>query len=104
MEILEKPDMGILEKPDMGILEIPRTDQTKMAETIPDFFPKPVFTRLLHLIFSGYFTWNFSTGVDNKLLLQNRSNGSAFAGQIDWIYAGNGLLTMDNVNYLVNQF
>jgi hypothetical protein len=61
MEILEKPDMGILEKPDMGILEIPRTDQTKMAETIPDFFPKPVFTRLLHLIFSGYFTWNFST-------------------------------------------
>ena len=50
------------------------------------------------------FAWNFSTGVDNKLLLQNYSNGSAFAGQIDWIYAGNGLLTMDNVNYLVNQF
>ena len=50
------------------------------------------------------FAWNFSTGVDNKLLLQNYSNGSAFAGQIDWIYSGNGLLTMDNVNYLVNQF
>ena len=53
------------------------------------------------------FAWNFLTvspGYDNKLLLQNYSNGSAFAGQIDWIYAGNGLLTMDNVNYLVNQF
>jgi hypothetical protein len=53
------------------------------------------------------FAWNFLTvspGYDNKLLLQNYSNGSAFAGQIDWIFAGNGLLTMDNVNYLVNQF
>ena len=53
------------------------------------------------------FAWNFLTvspGYDNKLLLQNYSNGSAFAGQIDWIYTGNGLLTMDNVNYLVNQF
>ena len=50
------------------------------------------------------FAWNFSTGVDNKLLLQNYSNGRAFAGQIDWIYAGNGLLTMDNVKYLFSQF
>ena len=52
----------------------------------------------------GGFAWNFPGSLDNWLSLQNYGNGSAFAGQIDWIYAGNGLLTKDNVNYLVNQF
>lgn len=49
-------------------------------------------------------TWSNVDEVDNNINLFNGSGSGAFEGEIDWIYAGNGVLNPSDVTQIVSKY